>query len=265
MYRVKMNRAERRRQLKADRKLVERGLDIANRDSYQIVALMRVLHEHVREAIEAKSVQPLMAFIYSSMTETAKRLANAPLACKRGCSHCCHIWVAASAPEVIYAVSSIPAAKRSACRQSVLIAEQETRDKSFDDRAGMVTRCPLLDDNLCSVYSTRPIVCRTAASADAAICERSYLHLSGEDIPTPFVFMAARSGYDIGLCGALRREGLADTASELISALKLVLETPDAEQRWLRGEDIFASLPKDPGSDLMNVPANRVFYNEAFG
>jgi len=41
----------------------------------------------------------------------------------------------------------------------------------------------------------------------------------------------------------LRLNGLPDTHYELNAALQVVMDTDNAEKRWLRGENIFAGLP----------------------
>ena len=47
------------------------------------------------------------------------------------------------------------------------------------------------------------------------------------------------------LLGALAAVGLPTEAFELSGALDVALAEPDAERRWLAGEAIFASLPRN--------------------
>ena len=69
-----MNRAERRRQLKADRKLVDGGLNPHTPDSAQVMALMRVLHDLTEDAVSAGSVAPLMSYFYGNMDASARHM-----------------------------------------------------------------------------------------------------------------------------------------------------------------------------------------------
>ena len=108
-------------------------------------------------------------------------------------------------------------------------------------------------------------MCRTASSFDAQICERSYSHLSGENIPTSGAFLTMRSGYCIAIAGALKAAGLIYQMYELNEALRVAVATPDAEQSWLRGEDVFEKVQRDPNPDIFTEPLAQQVYAEAFG
>lgn len=260
-----MSRADARRQLREDERFVARGLDAGQLDASQVVALMRVLRDRLRACIERRSITSLMAFLYSNVEAGSKHIADVPIACRRGCSYCCNIWVDATAPEVFYAAKALNGAGKRTAIEAVNGALALTEGRTFDDRGDMVTPCPLLRDNLCGVYPARPINCRTAVSADADICRRSYLEISGEDIPTPMVWMALRQGYGIALEGALVNAGLVPDAREWNACLNIALVDPGAEARWLAGDDVFAVAPRASGPPLTDHPMFRALYREAFG
>ena len=46
--------------------------------------------------------------------------------------------------------------------------------------------------------------------------------------------------------------------------MRAALARPDAEAAWLAGEDVFADIPRDPGSDPFTLPSNVRLYDEAF-
>ena len=254
-----MSRAERRRQEKADLKLIERGLDVLSRNPAQIVSLMRVLSSFVEQARGEHSVDPLMEFFYANMQQAGRRLSEAPIACRKGCAHCCTTWVAASAPEVIFA-AKVAAARAAA----VSNAEPLVAGKSFDARGTMVVRCPMLEQDICQIYAARPLVCRTATSVDADLCRRAYLEKSGEDIPTPTAFVVLKTGYTIALHGALRHAGLHYTPHEFIGAVKNALDDPALEQEWLAGKDVFAGIPRDPNGDIFQAEWAAQLYRATF-
>jgi hypothetical protein len=129
----------------------------------------------------------------------------------------------------------------------------------------MVTPCPLLNDHACSVYAARPIVCRSAVSADALACRRSYLELSGESIPVPTVWRTLGQAYAAALEGAVLHAGLVPTAREWNESLRLALTDATAEPRWLGGEDVFHALPRASTSGTFDAPAWASIYREAFG
>jgi hypothetical protein len=79
--------------------------------------------------------------------------------------------------------------------------------------------CPMLRDGACSVYASRPIVCRTATSFDASSCERSYGKINGEAVPQSGHFLAMRDRLCLALSGALKRCGLPHCGYEMQEAL----------------------------------------------
>jgi hypothetical protein len=260
-----MGRIERRRQMKEDQKRIARGLDVHNQDADELAALMRVLHQRVQTSIERRTVSPLMEFVCSNLTAGAKHIASVPTACVQGCSHCCNIWVEASAPEVFFTVKQMDVSRRASAIKAVEAACRQTAGASFEARAAMLTPCPLLQDNACSVYADRPLVCRTAVSADAEICRRSLILFSGEDIPIALPWIALRNNYRVALEGALFHAGLAHESREWNESLRIALNDDHAESRWLAGIDVFAGLPMPQDTATFTHPHWRALYVHAFG
>jgi hypothetical protein len=121
----------------------------------------------------------------------------------------------------------------------------------------------LLENDACSVYEFRPKACRLAASGDASICARSYNNLSDEQIPTPALHMMGRIVFSTAVAVALKKCGLPHDAYELVAGLVRALDVPNAEQEWLRGNDIFAGVMRDP-DDVMAQPQARMMLGHAF-
>ena len=243
-----MNRAARRRQQKEYDRQIDRGIDIEHVDEGLIGALMRRTHEYVERAKRVGSVDALMQFVFTAMDKSSARLRDVPVACSKGCWYCCTVWVAAKAPESFYFAKTFP--KNDLPGYSTRLGEtmNTVRSLSFDDRGDLVTPCPALKDGLCSNYQHRPNVCRSASSADAGVCKRSYVELSREDIPTPYAHMMVRGIFATALEGALAQAGLAHGAYEFNSSVEMALQEPKLEKQWLSGEDVFAGLPLDPAS-----------------
>lgn len=259
-----MSRADARRVLRDAEALIRQGLDSVAGNGDHLLALARVLRDRLRVARARGSVTTLMYFMYENAKAGAKHIADVPVACGKGCSHCCNIWVDASPPEVFYAVGTMNRRQREAALASVLAALEQTEGRTFDDRGEMVTPCPLLAGNLCTVYGARPLNCRTAVSADMGVCERSYIEISGEDIPTPLVWVRLRQGYGVALRAALQNAGLVGTSREWNASLRIALTESDAEARWFAGEDVFAAAPLAPGADDV-WPLQQQLAAEAFG
>ncbi|HEV2866904.1 MAG TPA: YkgJ family cysteine cluster protein [Allosphingosinicella sp.] len=260
-----MNRIERRRQAKEDRGFVARGLDTERRDGLQVIALMRVLHERLLESRAARTVAPLMGFFHDNLRSATRPGPRHLLACRMGCAHCCHAWVSARAPEVLFVKKSLPAREREAIRHAVERAYAVTGTLAPPERAGMGTPCPLLRDNVCQAYGARPAVCQAAVSESAAICARAFAPgAADEDIPMPTFYLTLRRGYSLALAGALKHAGYAAESYEFNAALRAAFAREDAEAAWLAGEDVFAGVQRDRGSDPFAAPRYRQLYDAAW-
>ena len=259
-----MNRAERRQQHNRDKTILSRGLDVSSRDGRQIAALMRLLHDWLSICISKKSVSPMMQFLHSNMDASINRFRSVSVACRRGCSHCCHMWVDASAPELLYIAKLLPDNQRAAATLKLQATCEKTQGMSFDERGKFVCACPMLAEGNCSAYATRPLVCRAAASIDAAICERAYIGLADEEIPLPLPYMLMGSGYRLALAGAVRRAGLHYRAIEMNSGLSLAISDDAAEASWLSGGNPFALAQKPPVDDVFDNPDYEFIYTAAF-
>lgn len=166
-----------------------------------------------------------------------------PLACRAGCSFCCRsLRVEASPPEIFALAARIdefPAARREAALGRIRAADDATRGLSAAQRIAARVPCPLLENDRCSVYDSRPLSCRAAVSLDAGACESSF-EGTPTAVPVPRVFWDALGESVRSLGAALARVGLPLRAYELNAALRIAVETRDARARWAAGEDIFA-------------------------
>jgi Fe-S-cluster containining protein len=248
--------------LTADELAISGGLNLSLRDERQLASLIRVLYEKVRLSITQQTVAPIFNFLYHNHSATLRSIAHIRLACKSGCSHCCHGWVSATAPEVFYVLRSMPPERLKGVGEAVLRANAGTEGKTTEERATINTPCSFLENHACNVYPWRPLMCRSAVSSDAQICERSCLHNSGEDIPTPQIYFTLSDGYVVALASALKKAGLQHRAFEYNAALKSALATPGAEAAWLRGENVFPTVLQD--DDLFDEPWVRHIHAAAF-
>jgi Fe-S-cluster containining protein len=160
------------------------------------------------------------------------------LACRDGCSFCCHQKVRARAQEIFSIAHYI---------QSEFSKEEQTRlisrlKKNVAALAGLSeiehsrknVACPLLDDSRCSVYSVRPGACRTYHSLDVKSCEYSYSHPGDVqekrpvDVRLEAAWMEMRSMEN----GVFAHENFDDNAYELGAALLEALTNPTSAKRW---------------------------------
>ncbi|WP_437520353.1 YkgJ family cysteine cluster protein [Sorangium sp. So ce726] len=170
-----------------------------------------------------------------------------PIACKAGCATCCVSKVLVLAPEVLRIAAHLRAtrspAELAALEERVRAADAATRGLSRLERAEAGVPCPLLDERgACSIHAVRPIVCAGWSSLDAAACERHFA--APATVPTAPMH---RPGYEVanavlaGLGWAAKEQGLDAAPLELIAALRIALERPNAGERWLARLPVFAA------------------------
>lgn len=93
--------------------------------------------------------------------------------CRRGCSMCCSQMFSISALEaavIANAVAALPEDRRERLRQDARayverarelgLAETAAAAESLTPRTGVRLPCPALQDDACSIYEARPLICR---------------------------------------------------------------------------------------------------------
>ncbi len=118
------------------------------------------------------------------------------------------------------------------------IAGRPTRD-----RFGARLACPLLEEDRCVVYPVRPGACIAENAMDARTCEAVYrgddapdtLHAANPSMRIAGYIPSATAHLVLTAAAAPPPEPL-----ELITALKIALDTPGAALAWLQGIPIFA-------------------------
>src|SRR6185503_6440381 len=97
-----MNRSERRRQSKDDEKRLKTGIDPESSDPEPTAAMARHMHALLETAKRDKNVDPAVRFLHAKVDATRQTMSSMRVDCKKGCSHCCHAWVSATIPEVLF-------------------------------------------------------------------------------------------------------------------------------------------------------------------
>ncbi|HYD70430.1 YkgJ family cysteine cluster protein [Azospirillum sp.] len=243
---VALTRQQRRQQERDDERLLRHGIPL-NEDAAPLLAEARRLLRILARG-EATRAGDAAAAIHAGF-DTALRWAKPePAACRRGCAHCCVSYVAVTAPELFLIARSLKGPRRAAVAARVAEADAVTHGRTLAERFAEPRFCPLLEDGACGVYAVRPSSCRSLASFDAEACARAFGANSGEGLPGPAAGLELRSAYQASLRAALTLAGLPAAAYELNAGLNRVLQTPDAEARWLAGEDVFAGIPAEGGA-----------------
>jgi len=191
-------------------------------------------------------------------------------ACAAGCAWCCHQQVAVEPVEAIAIARHVDTTFTPAARAAlkVRIDALAERSRGMGNLAWAQLRIPcafLADDGRCTIYSVRPLRCRAVYSRDAGHCRSTV-----ENPDLYFGRRAQRSGpgpypvepreiVDAALAGFAHAEdafGLPWRTLTLIAAVRILLEQPDAAERYLAGEPVFASalLPEDEDSRPVGTP-----------
>jgi hypothetical protein len=163
-----------------------------------------------------------------------------PVACKAGCTYCCHLLFFTDVLTVFLVADWL---RRN--RPADALERLQSRLAAFiDDGYGLKTvprpPCPLLADDRCMAYDVRPLVCRAQNSLQVSQCEEKF-HGKRDMVVAYDVPLRIWTALAEGLSAGLAEAGLAGSESvEFVTALKIVLETPDAMERWIAGEPVFA-------------------------
>ena len=258
-----MNRAERRRKSKDDERQLKNGIEAESSDPAGTAAMTRIMSDLLETAKRDRNIEPPVRFLHAKVDATLHAMRTVRVDCKKGCAHCCRVWVSATIPEVLFIAKAMRRRSEAALAERVVATHRITSAYDFASRQRLYQQCPLLVDDLCSVYETRPVSCRFWASANVAACLRVFRQSSGETVPTPMSYLKGRGAYEIALSLALKHVGLPHYYYELNAALTRALERADAESAWLGGEDVFFDVRRDP-HDVSTDMLSRQLYKFAF-
>ncbi len=165
--------------------------------------------------------------------------------CRAGCSWCCHVLVAVAAPEALviaqYIQNEMPAEASAVLAAATVELDERVHGLDADERAVRQLPCAFLVEGKCAVYPVRPLLCRGWNSLDVIACRENYRQ--PDIMPVTVYALQRRLGVQVadGLDTALTEAGLGGgTDLELTAAVRIALETPDAAERFLAGEPVFA-------------------------
>ena len=258
-------RQQRRREAREETKLGARLLasGIAQQPHREeVIAVARVVAAKLGERANPARAGEAAGLAHALFERSLARGPAEPrLACRRGCNHCCHQLVGVVAPEVFRIAAIVRSGRRAGLAPAGVVARGAPLvGLTAAERVGRKLACPLLVGGLCAVYAERPLVCRQATSFDVAACLEE---LEGTDpgrrIEVSPAHLDHAGSASVVLIGAMRAQGLADATHELSAALGVALADPEAERRWLAGEDIFRDLPRtSPRPPAIELVADRI-------
>jgi Fe-S-cluster containining protein len=171
------------------------------------------------------------------------------LACRAGCSFCCHLRVMVYPHEAIalfrYLGSRIPKEQADGIRERLVEnaagrGRLEGQARDADSRLSGRIACAFLVDGKCSAYEVRPAACSGYHSTSRERCENDFngTNDSPEAIPMlqglHFVATALDQGLDLALADAR----LWSSRIELHQALAALIRDPALIARWRSGREL---------------------------
>ena len=141
----------------------------------------------LKAAQRATGAAQRVLWLQRSASAWGRALAPAA-ACRKGCSHCCHIPVAISDIEATFIgrhTGRTPASPSGAMKlQDVSELDEQGRGLAMARLRPDQSPCPFLEDGACTIYEARPMACRTLFNLDddSLLCQL----VPGVEIPVPY-------------------------------------------------------------------------------
>lgn len=235
----RLDRALRRRLLKEDEAWIGKPLP-PNPPRRAAEAHVRHLALILRDtAVKNRAVQ---AAIYAGNLYDAsmKQVDKGPVACAKGCFHCCTKLVMVTLPDIFRLAQGVRGKV-----PDIAAAAEASRAITSGRTSTEKLACPVLKDQACSAYTHRPIPCRFLLSKSLDACLRVFQdHIDiGEAFPYADHTTELRQRMDQIVQTALVLNGLPHHHYELIQSLAVALTVDNAEERWLAGEPLFTGVP----------------------
>lgn len=216
--------------------------------------------ERVQASDEIRALGVFRALALSQQRHDA-RIAAAPdvgtLACRAGCTWCCHFTVDVRAAEVFgildFVEQSFTPEEKARVYAEVRANSGALRNLTEHERVTRNLKCPFLTEGRCTIYPVRPQSCRNYHATNVAGCQQSYEEPGNLDIDPDFapgVYQAGQAHVEAFSAG-MGEAGYDVKAYELNCALDAALADPGARERFesrlepftsLAGEDVPAEL-----------------------
>jgi Fe-S-cluster containining protein len=179
----------------------------------------------------------------------AKQSLGAPVACRAGCSFCCHLRVEVLAHEAIalfrFLKTQIPEEQARAIAAKVVANADRVATMTPEQHAAARIQCAFLLNGRCSAYRARPLPCAGFHSLNVSECEHAYDDAAADlasRIPMVGEIKEMEVGTAIGIRQALRALKLDDQPMELHTALAALLREPGLIGRWRNGRSLIKKV-----------------------
>jgi len=225
-------------------------------------AVVRAFYGDTRAQIKSASTPEAQAQVVKGIHDRFDSLfagglisSRATIACRAGCSLCCHfkvdVW-----PQEVFAIvdfikSNFTPEQIENVRQRATANSKKIAPMSARQHLATNLMCPLLQDGMCSVYPVRPLNCRKFHSKTLATCQNSFDHpnelLGGpQDDEVPELTSTLGNHY-MAVKLAYQEEGYDARPYDLSRSLAFALDNPNCANRWMKKKPAFpdAVVAKD--------------------
>lgn len=239
----RLSRAERRTLQREDADILPKPLHMGTNPRFAAAHIRHVVK--LLRAPQSKSpCSEAIAHVTGLFDRTVPAQANAMIACRKGCAHCCTQMVVLTLPEAFFVAAQIRHKKETIA--AIIAAAANIGALSLDERLKAKAFCPLLDNALCSIYAARPLGCHAFVSVNLEACIAAFVRDEPPNLTMPNDTVNVLYAVRMLLTAALRLAGLDHGHYEMLSLLAVILTTENAEARWLAGENIMAAVKPGP-------------------
>lgn len=219
-----------------------------------LATVRKILEEESWVARQDVAVYGPMRAYQQSMPRHDERLAQAAdagtLACKPGCSWCCHFSVDVRAAEAL-TIAEFVEREFSLREKLQLKAELTTNARKLSgmddvERARHNVKCPFLNEGMCRIYAVRPQTCRNYHATDATGCKQAFEQPDNDDIAPEFAPLVYQSGgaHVDAFSAAMSEAGYDIAAYEMNAALLQAMNSPkEVTDRFLSHRNAFVDIP----------------------
>jgi len=169
---------------------------------------------------------------------------GAGIACREGCTFCCHLRVMIFPHEAIalfrYLGSQMPKDRAQVVRKRVLENAAHIAALAREGRAATNLPCAFLVDGRCGAYEARPAACSGYHSLSREKCEASFDNGGNlpEGIPVLSALRYVAGALDEGLEQGLDAAKLSASRVELNTAVAALIRNPALIPRWRSGREL---------------------------
>ncbi len=216
--------------------------------------LKQILFKTIQDELQVSPFETAILPAYSKVMEFAQgiieQLENSgqtpPISCKAGCSYCCHSQVKIIPIEALsihtHITNTFNDLEVSDLKKRISSFQLLSKGKTFEQRFSMKEKLPciFLMSGKCSIYKSRPSICRSWNSLDHLDCKIAY---NSEDSQTEIQSSPARN-YVYGSARELfeliaRQLSLQTQISHMHKAITDCFNATDPLKQWCLGTEIF--------------------------